>query len=151
MTSIDQRQRGLIMEKERNFDTTVQGEKQVLNLLLQLLECTGQLAHCENDQGMQIVPMARACRRRLLALQQIMRSQEDHGGTTQTFEQGLAHNLTQLTDLKEVLQSLVRQTEECIAALGCQLEYTARELASLRNRRTAIHAYHGPNHRRQLS
>jgi hypothetical protein len=132
-----------VMENERSFDTTVIRQGHFLDLMQQLLDSTGQLAHCEKDPGMEIAPVANACRRHLLALQEIISSQRSYEEATQTLGQVLARNSSQIENLKEMLQSLIGQTEHCIAVLGRQLERTARELASLRSSKTAIRAYRG--------
>jgi hypothetical protein len=131
------------MENAQSSDTMEKRQGDVLDLMLQLLDSTGQLAHCEEDPGMEIAPAANACRGHLLALQQTISSQGNHEGATLTLGQLLVRNSKQSVDIKEMLQSLIGRTDHCIAVLGRQLERTAQELASLRSGQTAIRAYRG--------
>jgi len=131
------------MENVQGSNATGTGQRPVLDLMQQLLDCTGQLAHCEEDPGMEIASVADACRRHRLTLQQIISSQGNHEDATLTLGQVLAEDSEQPVDFKEMLKSLIRQTDRCIASLGRQLERTAGELASLRSSQTAIRVYRG--------
>ena len=120
------------------------GQKHVVDLLQQLLDCTVQLARCEEDPNVEIAVFATACEQHLLALQQLDPSQ---GGETKETVGGFGavstSDFEQLAGLKGMIQTLVSQTDRCIGVLGRQLERTARDLASLRSSQTALRAYHG--------
>jgi hypothetical protein len=131
------------MENAPICDITLKRQGYVLELMQKLLDCTRQLGHCEESAHMEIAPATEACERHLLALQQALAIRGKHEGATPTLRQFLGHNSKQSEDLREMLQSLVAQTDHCIEWLGRQLEGTARELASLRSSQTAIRAYRG--------
>ncbi|HQN18124.1 MAG TPA: hypothetical protein PKV86_03250 [Syntrophobacteraceae bacterium] len=120
----------------------VSEQKTMADLLQELLDCTRQLARCEEDDGMDTASLAALCKERLAALQQIASSPGDKDEAFQPLEQVLGRNSRELTDLKSMLQSLVDQTDLCIAALLRRLEFTGQELASLRGSQTAVRAYH---------
>ena len=120
------------------------GERDSINPLEQLLHCTAQMTGCEEDPDMDIAAVASACRSHLLAVQRILSRQETIHGAPQTKAGGFSPaDSEHLVDLKEMLQCLVHQTDQCMAALSRQLERTERELTSLRGNRKAIRAYHG--------
>jgi hypothetical protein len=131
------------MGSAHSSDTMVKTQGHILIIMQQLLDCTGQLALCEEDPGMEIAPLADACRRHLLALQQTISTQGNHEGATLTLGQFVARNSKESVEIKEMLHSLIDQTDRCIEVLGHQLECTAQELASLRRSQTAIRAYRG--------
>jgi hypothetical protein len=117
-------------------------QKTMADLLQELLDCTRQLARCEEDDGMNTASLAALCKEHLTALQQIISSPGGKGEAFRPLGQVLERNSRELMDLKSILQSLVDQTDLCIAALLRRLEITGQELASLRGSQTAVRAYH---------
>jgi hypothetical protein len=122
-------------------DTSVTTQGHVLDHLQQLLDCTGQLALCEENPAMEIAPLADSCNRHLLALQQTISCMANQEGAPPTMGEFVRRNLQESEKMREKLQTLIDQTDHCIAALRRRLEGTAQELASLRSSQTAIRAY----------
>jgi hypothetical protein len=131
------------MERAPASATQGKTHEDVLDLAHKLLDLTRQLAHCEEEPSAEIPPVTNACKKQLLALRQIVSSQEHHEGEIPTLGQLVARDSIQAAKTKEMLLSLIDQTDLCIAALNRRMESTAQEMALLRSSQMAIRAYRG--------